>query len=709
MMEMPEPVRTVLEDPMSRDHARLRLRLFAVALSVALLAGVVPAAVAAPPDHLRLPVRHAGTSESSELIVRFRDGTSSARKREIARGQGLQRLRETPGRSTVVYAAEGRSISALRSVLGAHPDVEAVAPNHRRFLSIDPVDEPFFGHLWGLHNTGQTVGPTGRKQTGVVDRDVDGLQALRVTLGSADVVVAVIDDGVDFSHPDLAGQAWVNPGETGLDEFGNDKATNGIDDDGNGFVDDVHGWDFCNNDNTVHDPGQDGHGTHVAGTIAANLDGQGVVGVAPGVRIMALKFIDDGTACGKDDMAIAAIEYAASFGIRIANASWGGENFSPVLDAAIGASGMLLVAAAGNGDRITGKGYDLAIRPFYPAASAQPNVLSVAAVDPAGTLATFSNYSSTKVHIAAPGVNVLSAYPGAVPGVCGPCWAWSDGTSMAAPHVSGIAALAASVEPSLLADPVALKERVLAKGKPLPDTTGKTATGRIADAWWALDWLGPLTAAPDSYRFVTGSILGSSGIKVKVVWPAAPDDMTGVASYLIQQKKGTGGWSTLASATTARSVTRTLAMATAYRFRVRARDVAGNTGPLVEGPTVTARLVQESNSKLRYTGTWYSSRSSAASGGRTRYATRAGASVSYTFTGRGIAVIAPKGPTRGSVKIYVDGSHVKTVSLYRAKTLSRMVIHRAYWAASGAHTVRLVVVGTKGRPRVDLDAFVVLR
>ncbi len=195
------------------------------------------------------------------------------------------------------------------------------------------------------------------------------------------MVVAVVDDGIDFSHPDLADRAWTNPGESG-----GGRATNGIDDDANGYVDDVHGWDFCNNDNTVHDPGEDWHGTHVSGTIAASLDGAGTLGVAPGIRLMALKFIDDGQECGTDGMAVDAIDYAASFGVGIINASWGGPEPSAVLDVAIAASGALFVAAAGNDQQnMDGKNSDgtPGIR-FYPAASTLPNVVSVAAIDQQG-------------------------------------------------------------------------------------------------------------------------------------------------------------------------------------------------------------------------------------------------------------------------------------------------------------------------------------
>ena len=190
--------------------------------------------------------------------------------------------------------------------------------------------------------------------------------------------MAVIDDGVDFSHPDLAARAWTNPGEAG-----GGKETNGIDDDGNGYVDDVHGWDFCHDDNTVHDFDDDWHGTHVAGTIAASLDGQGIVGVAPGVSIMALKFLGDDDACGYDSMAIRAIAYAKSFGVRIANASWGAEGRpqdSPDLYHAIQTSGMLFVAAAGN----SGSDNDDGPSTTLPASFDLPNIVSVGAVDDTG-------------------------------------------------------------------------------------------------------------------------------------------------------------------------------------------------------------------------------------------------------------------------------------------------------------------------------------
>jgi hypothetical protein len=217
--------------------------------------------------------------------------------------------------------------------------------------------------------------------------------------------VAVIDDGVDFSHPDLSARRWVNPGET---------PNNGVDDDANGYVDDVNGWDVCHRDNTVHDDGDDSHGTHVSGTIAASVNNQGIVGVAPNVEIMALKFLSDngtGPGCNSTAGAIEAIGYAKKMGVKISNNSWGGGAFSQALKDAIDSSGQLFVAAAGNGgpDSV---GDNNDATPMYPASYASANIVSVAAANNRGSLGGFSNYGKTSVDISAPGVSILSSVPG---------------------------------------------------------------------------------------------------------------------------------------------------------------------------------------------------------------------------------------------------------------------------------------------------------
>ncbi|MDX6381150.1 MAG: hypothetical protein QOI57_2174, partial [Rubrobacteraceae bacterium] len=231
--------------------------------------------------------------------------------------------------------------------------------------------------------------------------------------------------------------------------------------------------DFYNNDNSVFDTADgDKHGTHVSGTIAASVNNQGVVGVAPNVKILALKFL--GPQGGSTSDAIAAVEYATQMGMRmgmrISNNSWGGGSYSQALKDAIDSSGMLFVAAAGNASNNNDT------TPFYPASYTSPNILSVAAVNDQGNLASFSNYGASSVDISAPGVEVLSSVPGG-------SWAFLSGTSMATPHATGTAALAASVNARLLNDPQNLKKLLMDNGKPDCATLGKTATGDMVDAY----------------------------------------------------------------------------------------------------------------------------------------------------------------------------------------------------------------------------------
>ncbi len=308
-----------------------------------------------------------------DILVRYRANTTSAERKAVARDLNLSLIRMSRSGRTAVLRGKGVSPATVRRELAGDPRISAVGQNFRREIAADPTDEQYFKNEWGLNNTGQTISGI-EPQTGVPDVDIDGLEALRVQQGKPSVVVAVIDDGVDFSHPDLAGRKWTNPGET---------PGNGVDDDGNGYIDDINGWDFCHDDASVHDAGHDGHGTHVAGTIAASLNGSGVVGVAPGVSIMALKFIDDVDNCGMDDQAIEAIDYAANNGATLINASWGGTGANPVLDQTIVDSKLLFVAASGN----AGVDLDAPGEDFYPAESNAANVLTVGAIDQTGQLA----------------------------------------------------------------------------------------------------------------------------------------------------------------------------------------------------------------------------------------------------------------------------------------------------------------------------------
>ena len=193
---------------------------------------------------------------------------------------------------------------------------------------------------------------------------------------------------------------------------------------------------------------------------------------------------------------------------------------------------------------------------------------------------------------------------------------------MAAPHVSGTAALIASAFPSLAADPAALKARLLSTGKLDSATNGQTVTGKVVDAFRSLDTVGPLAKAPSGFAFDVGSTMGRSTIATRVAWPIATDDRSGVAAYGLQQQAGAGSWVTAVGTTTARSATRTLTFGTTYGFRDRARDGAGNWGAFVEGSRIAALRYQDTNSKVTFSSSWRRYATSSASGGYTHYATR---------------------------------------------------------------------------------------
>lgn len=345
---------------------------------------------------------------ADQVIVKFKPEASRAAEEDARSDEGLEKIEDLDLIDAEVDKVEGQSVEEAISDLEARPDVEYAEPDH----VVKPEgysDERRFGELWGLHNTGQSINGS----TGTADVDINALEASAITQGGEDLVVAVIDDGVDFSHSELKDRAWKNPGESD-----GGKETNGVDDDGNGLADDVNGWDFHNQDKTVHDA-SDYHGTHVSGTIAASANGEGVVGVAPNIKIMAPKFI--GPRGGATSNAIKAIEYAAdpnkdgdtSDGAKISNNSWGcgGTScYNQALKDAIEASGMLFVASAGNGGS-DGVGDNNDATPQYPASYTSPNILSVAAVGNRGSLAGFSNYGATSVDISAPGTSVLSSIP----------------------------------------------------------------------------------------------------------------------------------------------------------------------------------------------------------------------------------------------------------------------------------------------------------
>lgn len=292
--------------------------------------------------------------------------------------------------------------------------------------------------------------------------NIGAQEAWSVTKGNPEMVVAVIDTGVDYTHEDLMPNLWRNPKEI---------PNNGIDDDKNGYIDDVIGWDFVSNDNKPFDlaveplqliqGGNPGHGTHCAGNVAARSDsGIGIAGVAPSVSIMSLRFISD-KGEGNTADAIKAIRYAVDNGAKVLSNSWGSEGDNPQEDIENKAlketilfaqdRGVLFVAAAGNGHNGVGYDNDTDPNPGFPASYSMDNIISVAALDEQDHLGSFSNWGLRTVDIGAPGVKVFSTtvggkYSDVVLDMYGFKATW-DGTSMATPHVAGAAALFWSAHP----------------------------------------------------------------------------------------------------------------------------------------------------------------------------------------------------------------------------------------------------------------------
>lgn len=355
------------------------------------------------------------------------------------------------------------------------PDIQYAEPDYLLYPDTTP-DDPRYPEQWALNNTGQL--------DGTEDFDIDAPEAWGATVGTAETVVAVIDTGVDIYHPDLKGNIWTNPDEVP----GNNK-----DDDENGYVDDVHGWDFHNDDSSVFDPADgDTHGTHVAGIVAAQGNNKvGVTGVSWDTKIMPLKFIGPDVAYTSD--AIAALRYAVAEGIKISNNSWGGGGFSQSLFDAIkmaDTAGLLFVASAGN------DGEDTDTTLHYPSGYDSPNVMSVAATDQNDSLATFannsgaSNYGAATVDLAGPGRYILSTVPN-------DGYAYYSGTSMAAPHVTGVAALLEAQNQDR--DDVVIKALILGSVDKKMNLADKVASGGRLNAARALG----LDVTPNTAPLIT--------------------------------------------------------------------------------------------------------------------------------------------------------------------------------------------------------------
>ncbi len=365
----------------------------------------------------------------------------------------------------LVPLANGSRDGVLEAIrlLRQDPNVAYAEPDYR-VRAIGIPNDPLFALQYALHNTGQTGGTP--------DADIDAVEGWDMFTGeNSDVIIGIIDTGIDYLHPDLAGNIWTNAGEI---------PGNGIDDDNNGFADDVYGWDFAYDDSDPMDVY--GHGTHCSGIAAGRgNDGVGVCGVSWGARLMAVKFLDDGGSGWTSD-AIDAVAYATAMGATITSNSWGGGGYDQSLYDVIAAGGLFVAAAGNNGSNADQY-------PMYPAAYDLDNIISVAATDHNDALASFSNWGPSSVDIGAPGVDILSCLPGNQHEA-------KSGTSMAAPHVSGCAALLLAYNP--LATVAELKEAILKGVDVIPALEDRCVSGGRLNIVKALESITPpwISVAP---------------------------------------------------------------------------------------------------------------------------------------------------------------------------------------------------------------------
>lgn len=391
---------------------------------------------------------------SDEIIVRFQKDASAAAERDAVSAAGAEFV-ERVGQKLVDAAVVKVESNNKAEVMKALEDQGAIKYAHPNSIvsAYQAPSDSLFSEMWNLSNEGNA---------GTYDADIDAPEAWDYNTGSCSITVAIADTGIDTTHPDLGTNLWVNPGEVG---------GNGRDDDGNGIVDDVNGANFVTGSGNPYD--DHGHGTHVAGTIGAvGFNQEGVIGISPRVRLMGLKFLDeDGFGTTAD--AISAIEYANSKGVNVINASWGGGGYEQALGDAIAATSAVFVAASGN------SGMNNDVYPSYPASFDLPNVISVGASDSNDSLASYSNYGQS-VDLAAPGSDILSTVPGG--------YSSFSGTSMAAPHVSGAAALLLASNPS--ASPSTVRSVLMSSSDVTSGISGLVASGGRLNINSALNTLG---------------------------------------------------------------------------------------------------------------------------------------------------------------------------------------------------------------------------
>ena len=457
---------------------------------------------------------------ADEILVQYTPGTNVQQralsrynlnvqlKEEIDSGE---RLNMGDGVLELIKLPAGLTNSQALDWFARQPGVIFAEPNYHvsaSYVSNDPYYAS--GQLWGMEgsDTPTAVGPAGTTNTYGINAEAAWNEG---QIGSKTVFVGIVDTGVQITHPDIAENIWTNPYDP----------ADGIDNDGNGFVDDVHGWDFVNNDNTVYDSVNDDHGTHVAGTIGGKGgNGAGVAGVNWNVTMIPAKFL--GTTGGTTADAVRAIDYITDLKNRHAmnivatNNSWGGGGYSAALHSAIiraAKSNILTVIAAGNSssnnDAVASypSNTSTLVGTSAETAASYEGVIAVASLESTGLMSSFSNYGKTTVDLAAPGGGIYSSVPSNA-------YASYSGTSMATPHVTGSVALLAAKYPNATADQ--LRTAILATATPTASQTGKTVTGGRLNVQAALNYSGFSTQPPVVPSVTIGDVTaveGNSGTK----------------------------------------------------------------------------------------------------------------------------------------------------------------------------------------------------
>lgn len=467
-------------------------------------------------------------------------------------GGKVLRALETPRQTQVIKLPPGQDIPEALAAYRSHGLVASAEPDYL-LQSLATPNDFHYADQWNLRNTGMYGGTPGA--------DVHAGAAWDLQHDAGSIIVAVVDSGVRYTHEDLAPNMWVNPGESGLDANGRDKRSNGIDDDGDGYIDDVHGINVLNGTGNPDDDW--GHGTHVAGIVGAvGNNTVGVAGVAWRVQIMACKFIDAAANYSVSD-AITCLDYARRHGARIVTASWGGYAFdSPALRDAISqlrAAGIIVTAAAGNDNNNND------LHPLYPASYDFDNVIAVAATNRTDDRAAYSNYGANAVDLGAPGSPVFSTWAGSDHD-----YRYNEGTSMAAAHLAGAAALLWARYPSETHQQII--QRILSTVDVLPALAGRTKSGGRLNLAAALASGSPPSGPPRPTLLSAPSNLSATAVSPTQVDLAWTDNTTLESGYEIQRSTDNASFVPAGSAgadATRASVT-ALAGSTTYYFRVRA-------------------------------------------------------------------------------------------------------------------------------------------